>query len=185
MSKIVLNGYRYIEKRWPVYTLDTESRKVETRWFASQSESETLGPKCGFGDFRYFGKRFARAKGFFALYADDASLYLWLNGKSYDLIYGDVSVHRGLDILLRKHFRVHADGLPVFDCRYFYSDGKFPEEDIFSYIVRCSKSFESRFHTLLLWQDHKNGTFRTTDEYMKELNERVESAMREFGVQHR
>ncbi|MBF0523957.1 MAG: hypothetical protein HQK56_02535 [Deltaproteobacteria bacterium] len=177
MSKIVLNGYRYIEKRWPVYTLDTESRKVETLWFASQPESETFGPKCGFGDFRYFGKRFARVKGFFALYADGASLYLWLDEKSYDLIHDDVSIHRGLDLMLRKRFRVYADGVLVFDCRYFYSDGTFPDEDIFSYIARCSKSIESRFHTLLLWQDTANGTFRATDEYMKDLNERVKSTM--------
>jgi len=185
MSKVVLNGYRYIGKRWPVYTLDTTSKRIETLWFGSQPESESLGPKCGFGDFRHFGRWFERQKGFFALYADAASLYLWLNGESYDLIRDDVSMHRGLDLLLRKRFRVYADGVLVFDYRYFYSDGTFPGEDIFSYMARCSKSLKSRFHTLLSWQDHVNGTFRATDEYKKELDKRVESAVREFGVRQR
>lgn len=182
MSKIVLNGYRYIGKRWSVYTLDTESKGVENSWFGSQPESESFGPKWGLGDFRYFGEWFARKEGFFALYADEASLYLWLNGRSYDLIHDDVSIHRGLDLLLRKHFRVYADGVLVFDCRYFYSDGTFPEEDIFSYITRCSKSMENRFHTLLLLQDTVNGTFQATNEYMKELSERVKSTMRGLRV---
>jgi hypothetical protein len=178
MSKLLLDGYRPIKKRWPVYSLDDESGELNTQWFENQKAGAKSGPKSGLGDHRKIGGLLHREVGFFALYATDDSLYLWLNGKCIDVLRDDVVVKRSVDLLLRKRFRVYSRGQLVFDCRYSYLDYEdFPDEDIFWHMARSLKTQEKRLRTLLIWRDKANGNSQPTDEYARNLKDRVSQMM--------
>lgn len=183
MSKFVLDGYRPINKRWPVYTLNIETKKVDVQWFENQKEGGQLGPQVGMGDFRKIGSWGNKKEGFYALYVDGNSLYLWLDGQCFDLINGEVSISikRNVDFLLRKRFRIFADGVAIFDCRYSYLDYEdFPDTDIFWYMARSLNNIEGRIRTLILWQDKAQGQRLITDEYIQNLDERVISAVKKW-----
>ena len=178
MSKIALEGYRPIEKRWPVYALNLESGEVDTLWFANQKEGLAARPKQGMGDFRKVGRWSRRSLGFFALYTTENSLFLWLDGIRLDVLRDEVSIKRRVDFLLRKRFMVHVGGSLVFDCRYSYLDNEdFPDKDIFWYMTRSLATKEMRIRTFLLWVDKAAGKTQSTDEYARDLTERVNSMM--------
>jgi len=174
MSRLLLDGYKPVTKRWPVYTLDTDTKKVETQWFPNQTESKKAGAMCGFGDLRKVGGWGSRHDGFFALYAHERSLHLWLDGQDVNLERHNVQVKRGTDFLLRKHFQVVVDGQKIFECRYSYVDHEdVPDEDIFWSMTRNLASPERRLRNLLLLEDKAKGMNVATEGYLQALDERV------------
>lgn len=184
MSKIALEGYRPIERRWPVYALNLKSGEVDTQWFANQKEGLAAGPKQGMGDFRKIGRWLRKSQRFFAFYAAENSLFLWLDGIRLDVLRDEVSIKRRVDFLLRKHFIVHVGGSLVFDCRYSYLDYEdFPDKDIFWHITKSLATKEMRIRTLLLWRDKAAGKTQSTDEYIRDLTERVNSMMAKGKVE--
>lgn len=183
MNKFMIDGYRPINKKWPIYTLDFETRKVDIEYFENQKEAGKVGLLVGTGDFREIGAWGKKKKGFFAVYVNDNSLFLWLDGQCFNLINDEVvvTIKRGVDFLLRKRFRVFVDGQQIFDCRYSYLDYEdFPDEDIFWYMARNLSDMESRFRTLILLGDKIQGSYQLTDEYCQNLDTRVKAAIADW-----
>jgi hypothetical protein len=179
MSRLLLDGYKPVKKQWPVYTLDTVTKKIETQWFPNQIEGMKAGPMWGRGDFRKVGSWRSRHDGFFALYADNGSLHLWLDGKDVNLDQHRVQVKRGTDFLLRKHFQVIVDGQQIFECRYSYLDYEdVPDEDIFWSMTRSLASSEDRLRELFMLEDKAKGMNMATDSYFQALDERVKAAVK-------
>jgi hypothetical protein len=178
MSRLLLDGYKPVNKRWPVYTLDTATKEIETQWFSSQTEGKKAGPTCGRGDFRKAGRWGSRHEAFFALYAYDGALHLWLDGQDVNFDHHNVQVKRGADFLLRKHFQVIVDGQRIFECRYSYIDHEdVPDEDIFWSMARNLANPERRLRNLLLLQDKANGISSITDSYLQALDDRVKRGL--------
>jgi hypothetical protein len=177
MAIILLDGYRPASRGWPVYRLDTQAGQVETLWFANQRDGADAGLTCGVGDYRNCGKWLSEKKGFFAFYATNDSLHLWLNGQTINIA-EHVTALRDTDFLLRKRFRVFIEEGLVFDCRYSYLDHEdVPDEDIFWNIARSLSSKAMRVRTFLLWKDKAEGTARSTDEYYAALTSRVNALL--------
>lgn len=180
-TNIVLDGYRPINNKWPVYVLDVETNKVEVRWFKNQKEGGQLGPQVGMGDFRKAGTLLNRKKGFFAVYTSGNSIFIWLDGQNFDLLNEDlpITIIRDVDFLLRTRFRVFAGNIVKFEYRYYYIDWEeFPDTDIFWYMARELVTINDRVRALILWQDKAKGNRVLTDEYMQILNARVSAAMK-------
>jgi hypothetical protein len=176
MTVLLLDGYRPVKMRWPVYTLDTVTKRIDTQWFSNQAAGKAAGPVCGCGDFRRIGKLWERHDGFFALYAHGRSLHLWLDGESLKIDERQVQVRRSTDILLRKRFRVIVDDRVIFECRYSHLDYEdFPDQDIFRYMTRSFVDAELRRRTRLIWEDKAKGVDQSSGGYFADLEERVKS----------
>lgn len=187
MSKLLLDGYRPINKKWPVYTLNMETNTVDVKWFNNQKEGSHLGPQVGAGDFRKVGALGKRKEGFFAAYMHNDSLYLWLDGQCFDLISNESSItlKRDVDFLLRKRFRVFADGVQVFECRYSYLDYEdFSDTDIFWYMARNLSSMEGRVRALIILQDKLQKKDQSTEAYFQGLDVRVNTEIKNMKQAH-
>lgn len=177
MTRLLLEGYKPIKRRWPVYELDIETGQVETNWFASQADWNSGPPRCGMGDVRRIGALGSRHDAFVALFAYNGALHLWLDGQDIDLAVHDVVVTRKTDLLLRKHFSVEVDKRVVFECRYSYLDYEdFPDEDIFWAMTRNLVDAEHRHRLRLLLEDKLTGMNQSTEGYFKNLEDRLRSS---------
>jgi hypothetical protein len=174
MTCLLLDGYKPIKERWPVYTLNTATKEVTTQWFPNQAKAKKAGPKCGVGDTRKTGRWRSTRDGFFALYVHDGALHLWLDGSDVNLDSHNVVVRRNTDFLLRKRFRVGVDGKAAFECRYSYLDyEEVPDQDIFWFISRSLADPERRRRTLLILEDKAKGIDQSTDNYFQTLDQRA------------
>jgi hypothetical protein len=173
-NEIVLDGYRPVGGRWPIYLLRPDIMQVETRWFDDQRGGRELGPKSGTGDFRNVGGWLKRRAVFIALYANEGRLYVVVDDQKLEVMDKEVAVRRTTDVLLRKRFVLYSYGRVIVDVRYSYLDNEdVPDQDIFSYLERSLRSRESCLRALLIWQDKASGINQTTAAYFSRLTERV------------
>lgn len=172
--KFVLDGYRPIRGRWPLYVLDTGTSAIETRWFKNQTEARQSSRVCGYGDFRVIGYWPKRKNLFVAIYTDANSLYLWTDGLHFDLLDDKVDAQRRQLFISTKCFRVLVDGKVKWKVRYSYWDYEdVPDEDIFWYISRSAVSMNDRLKALFMWQDLAGGFFKDAGDFNEHLTERI------------
>lgn len=172
--QLILDGYRPIRRKWPVYTLDTDTCAIETKWFKNQTEARQSSRVCGYGDFRVLGYRPKRRNVFIAIYAHADSLYLWTDGLHFDLLDEKVEAQRRKLFISTKCFRVLVDGRVIWKARYSYWDYEdMPDEDIFWYVARSAASMNDRLRALFMWQDLARGVFKDAREFNEHLTERI------------
>jgi hypothetical protein len=151
---ICLKGFRRNGKSSPIYTLLPATGEVITLPVAgpgSVCEPEILS---GFGDLRRGKSSVFAPKQFYALYADDESLYLWLGGKRFDALRDDVRAQRQSLLGSLHRFRVWAQGTLHVDVIYWYPDDvDVPPNDIFWYIADRLETPERRRSTVSYWRE--------------------------------
>ncbi len=182
-TPIVLDGYRPVRRRWPIYILARATGTFEVRTYpdgaaASAAEKDVRGV----ADVRRLGSWWWNDKGLIAVYVEGGRLFLWLDGLHIDLMNDGVQIRRRMDLLLRKRFTIHVDGALVFDVHYSYLDWEdFPDEDIFWYIARELHSMDGRYRALLIREDRMNGIADGTDAYYREFESRVAARLAREG----
>jgi hypothetical protein len=184
MNPVILEGYRPIEMRWPVYVLDTRTQNATVEWFPSQQHARSARAPVGVGDLRSTGPWYRRTEQFFALFTDGDLLILWIEGRRVNALAPGLSVTRDSDYLLRKRFCVRLDGKLVCDLRYSYLDHEdVPDEDIFAYFARSLATPRDRLRAWLYWSDTAARANVEVDPaaYRSSLDERVAALLRQRG----
>lgn len=171
MAIILLAGPQS-ERKEVIYTLNTETGEVIK---SELNKNNVQGQRvAGVGDFLEIGCLFNKRQVFVGSYADEMSLYLWVDKQSFDLLNNNIEVRRRAHFIPKTEIQILRDGATVWKAYYrYHMKGEFPPEDIFEYFPGNSR--KSRVRRFLKYKDRLHGVDTSDASYRKELEAKADA----------
>jgi hypothetical protein len=124
----------------------------------------------GFFSFRTIGlvKPF---RSLVAVFTDGKTLKLVLAGNLFDLMDENARAYTRTLFPFAKSFTLQRNGQATFRCCYWFveRDDLWPENDIFSLVVRLTSSEENKRRSMLIWNEMAAGADVTRPEFLNKL----------------
>lgn len=171
MAFVLLAGPQS-DRKAIIYTLNTETGEViKNELDKDDAQRQRV---AGVGDFLEIGRLFNKRQVFVGSYADETSLYLWIDKQRLDLLNANIEVRRRARFIPKTELRILRDGATIWKSYYkYHMKGEFPPEDIFETLPGNSR--KSRVRRYLNYKDRLCGVDTSRASYSKELEARADA----------